>query len=835
MAIPAFTRITRAAAVSLAAVALIGVAAPAASAADQSDPIAPVPDQWGRHYVDAWASNTTENTSPDTNAAIGLLSTMESYWKPEVPLTPEWDADGTFLPESVGTVINGEVLDANIAITRDIAANRTPEQAAQSWIIDRRNQNYSAIGGLGPWAGAFRDGTNTGTTIPDEVPDDATTVRYDDEGNANGNWAEEDSAYGSIVQLVNTIRDSAASTNPSKSYYSYARPFRWSDEVQVLPELMPVKKDDSEAMDDGGYPSGHTNAGWLATYALAYSAPERFSELLTNASEIGNSRIVAGMHSAMDVVGGRIMSSAVAAAALNQPENQELLDQAREAGAALMETEGTGEDPWADRAGNETLYAERLTYGLPRVGDTTLPVVVPKGAEALLETRLPYLTDEQRRWVLQSTGLESGYALLDDAEGWGRMNLFAAADGYSAFDTDVVVDMDAAAGGFSAADTWRNDIEGAGSLTKSGTGSLTLSGENSYTGDTTVTGGELIAASATAFGTGSVATADEAVLADDADETLRIAGNLDLAPTGTLSLTLDSDAPALAVERTASFGGALEVAFADGVVPGDDVVVATFGDVADDAQFSSLTVTGAPEGYDPEVEIRDGAVHLVEKQAEPSALIAGEPVVDGAATAGTTLTVDPGAWGPEPVEFDYQWLRGEQAISGATSATYALTHEDVGQTISVAVTGSKPGFDSATATAVLDGTVVAVLTLSADRVAAGDSLTLDGTGFAPGESVRVELHSTSVDLGDTTAADDGSVHADVTIPSGTDAGAHTVVVTGAETGNSASAALDVDGAPSGGLAPTGGSAAPALIGGALALIGLGTAFVIARIRTARRV
>src|SRR5690606_33821199 len=96
MAIPAFTRITRAAAVSLAAVALIGVAAPAASAADQSDPIAPVPDQWGRHYVDAWASNTTENTSPDTNAAIGLLSTMESYWKPEVPLTPEWDADGTF-------------------------------------------------------------------------------------------------------------------------------------------------------------------------------------------------------------------------------------------------------------------------------------------------------------------------------------------------------------------------------------------------------------------------------------------------------------------------------------------------------------------------------------------------------------------------------------------------------------------------------------------------------------------------------------------------------------------------------------------------------------------
>ena len=71
MAVPALTRITRAAAACVAAVALIGVVAPAASAAEQSDPIAPVPDEWGRHYVDAWATNTTENTSPETNAAIG--------------------------------------------------------------------------------------------------------------------------------------------------------------------------------------------------------------------------------------------------------------------------------------------------------------------------------------------------------------------------------------------------------------------------------------------------------------------------------------------------------------------------------------------------------------------------------------------------------------------------------------------------------------------------------------------------------------------------------------------------------------------------------------------
>ena len=49
---------------------------------------------------------------------------------------------------------------------------------------------------------------------------------------------------------------------------------------------------------------------------------------------------------------------------------------------------------------------------------------VPKGAEVLLETRFPYLNADQRRWILYSTGLPSGYVFLDDAEGWGRLNLY---------------------------------------------------------------------------------------------------------------------------------------------------------------------------------------------------------------------------------------------------------------------------------------------------------------------------------------------------------------------------------------------------------------------------
>ncbi len=105
---------------------------------------------------------------------------------------------------------------------------------------------------------------------------------------------------------------------------------------------------------------------------------------------------------------------------------------------------------------------------------------VPQGAEALLETRLLYLDGEQRRDVLKTTEIASGYPLLDDAEGYGRLNLFAAADGYAAFEQDVTVTMDAAKGGFNSIDTWRNDITGKGRLVKRGNGILGLSGANSY-------------------------------------------------------------------------------------------------------------------------------------------------------------------------------------------------------------------------------------------------------------------------------------------------------------------------------------------------------------------
>jgi autotransporter-associated beta strand protein len=265
------------------------------------------------------------------------------------------------------------------------------------------------------------------------------------------------------------------------------------------------------------------------------------------------------MHSTVDVLGGRIMATALAAAALTDAANAELKAAARAQALAYFtqrtgttadtlfmyaHSAGTATDPYADRYANRRMVKPKLTYVLTRQGRDK-PLTVPKGAEVLLETRQPYLDADQRREVLRTTALPAGYVLLDGFEQWGRLDLFTAADGYGAFDTDVTVTLDAAAGGFGAADTWRNDIRGEGGLTKRGTGTLTLTGHNRYHGGTVVEGGVLVAGSPNALGQGDVRVVGGTLRAE---KVLRVRGSYVQEGDTSLELTLRKNhGPALEV------------------------------------------------------------------------------------------------------------------------------------------------------------------------------------------------------------------------------------------------------------------------------------------------
>lgn len=95
-------------------------------------------------------------------------------------------------------------------------------------------------------------------------------------------------------------------------------------------------------------------------------------------------------------------------------------------------TDSVSTTPVVDRASALKAYRARMTYGFDKASvyggpapATTAPVV-PAGAENLLGTAFPTLSDAQRRQVLAATEIDAGYALDSSSGGWQRINLAAA-------------------------------------------------------------------------------------------------------------------------------------------------------------------------------------------------------------------------------------------------------------------------------------------------------------------------------------------------------------------------------------------------------------------------
>jgi autotransporter-associated beta strand protein len=252
----------------------------------------------------------------------------------------------------------------------------------------------------------------------------------------------------------------------------------------------------------------------------------------------------------------------------------------------------TATDRFADYAVNKANYLRRMTFGLPQTGKTDAPAAVPKGAEVMLETRLPYLTAEQRRVVLKTTAIASGYPVLDDPEGWGRLNLFAAADGYGAFTGNVTVNMDASLGGFNAVDRWRNDIAGKGKLIKLGTGTLQLGGANGWTGGTQIDAGTVEGLSAKAFGAGDVYVG-AGKLRSNAATSLALANYTQL-KTGTLELNLGNGQQGrVNVTGTMTIaGGTLHITFQNGYTPAAGDTLSIVAAASLKGKFDTITVDG---------------------------------------------------------------------------------------------------------------------------------------------------------------------------------------------------------------------------------------------------
>lgn len=211
------------------------------------------------------------------------------------------------------------------------------------------------------------------------------------------------------------------------------------------------------------------------------------------------------------------------------------------------------------------------------------------------------------------------------------------------------------------------------------------------------------------------------------------------------------------------------------------------------------------------------------------------PTLTGTAQVGSALRAVPGAWMPDGVELSYRWAVDGVEVADATAATFTPLPAHEGGEVTVTVSGAVPGYERASRTSAPLGPVapaavtpVPTLTLSADTVVAGGTVTLTGAGFAPRTSIPVWLHSEPSQVGTAAVGADGGFSLSVTIPVATSPGLHTLVLVDPVSGATTSAAITVVAAaeqPGHGLASSGGSVPVGLLWAGLGVLLLGAAAV----------
>lgn len=639
-------------------------------------------------FEQVWSMNQPEWRDGSALKKTGANGKVAKYGDGPTPYFDGFKNDPKSVVANQKTYANEEIRNkatwvANIKYVEDVTQNRTDEEALAAYYDDQRDKIYSMMEAFGPLANAYVNIIKPTTSVERSITDMNTVLEEEtaeDESQGIGSdWAK--TKLADMVALVDLVRfKTPSSSNPSKYFFSSPRPWRmnslgevkevvdknglpvwetlgkgeakeeklssggtkttgekhyqqYETNVKVIPALSYVRRIAEDGRGkDGAYPSGHTSAAYLSVLPFAYATPERYAEFLTRAAQMGENRIVTGMHSPLDVIGARIQAQAMTAYAFNKKENKEVLEKAyenagevfgalaKENNMSLYEYAHTvkedytfksayDETKWEDHDANKAFYREKLTYGLPQTGVKGLDPVVPKGAEALLKTRQPYLSDEQRREVLYTTSIDSGYPILDESNGWGRLDLVTAADGYGALLDNVTVNMDASKGRFNAQDWWRNDISGIGMLTKQGTGTLTLTGNNSYTGGTLVQAGTLEAASKAAFGTGDLYLENGTIVVNTTGA-LNLNRNFTI-DNGTLNMVMDSDSSQINVGKMLYIdGGNLKLDFSNYKINGSkDITLITAKGIK--GKFASVTA----DGYDVSVTYKGDSIvaHVVAK------------------------------------------------------------------------------------------------------------------------------------------------------------------------------------------------------------------------------
>jgi hypothetical protein len=122
--------------------------------------------------------------------------------------------------------------------------------------------------------------------------------------------------------------------------------------------------------------------------------------------------------------------------------------------------------------------------------------------------------------------------------------------------------------------------------------------------------------------------------------------------------------------------GATKLSYTVGLADIDRVL--TFGETCQLASYATTTVSSLPTAPVAKADINSPEL----------------PLISGIIAAGKKLTAVPGVWTPKSAKLAFQWMRGGEVIPSATALSYTLSNADIGEQISVSVTGSLAGYNT---------------------------------------------------------------------------------------------------------------------------------------------
>jgi membrane-associated phospholipid phosphatase len=444
------------------------------------------------------------------------------------------NGDHTVLPATVGLLASGTVLLSDAVVAKNYLANGT-------------------------------EATGTKPAVP---PPGFTLSTH------NGLPNTTDSVYDIAYGVKNT--------DPGQDPLGNSRPFQVSDKINLLnPALVP------QLEASPAFPSGHTSFAFTDALLIGMMVPELYQSMMLRASEYGNSRIVLGVHYALDVIGGRSLGAYDLAQAFTNPayiNNAATTGRAIDlpalfqaaapelraylsagCGGTLASCAGSAANmagnPYVPSAVNAAAYANNLTYGLPTLTFKQAPQeAAPAGgpdASILLATLYGGGSKTAHDLANAATGGTDGSGLLGSL----------STDTINQIIVNTETNALAAFYGTSLSYWSRINLYAAAGYFQGVTGALNLASTDTVKTDVTID------ATGTLGGTGAiagnVANAGGAIRPGDAPGVLTIHGNLDESIPGDLEIELGGTTPGtdysqLIVDGSASLLGKLELSLVSG-------------------------------------------------------------------------------------------------------------------------------------------------------------------------------------------------------------------------------------------------------------------------------